>query len=92
MISWGLDVATCYNIVFMLPANLDFQVKYSFIMNALERSIIQQNENGWDITAALKHIIRSYEDFSQVDRELAEIVLSGLENKPHLQDKHFRIY
>jgi len=22
--SWGLDVYTCYNIMYMLPANLDF--------------------------------------------------------------------
>lgn len=37
VLAWGLDVNTCYNIMYLLPANLDSSVKYSFIMNTLQK-------------------------------------------------------
>lgn len=92
VISWGLDVYTCYNIMYMLPSNLDFCVKYNFIMHTLGKSLMKQNENGWDIWESLRYIIDSPKVFTKVEQELAEIVLSGIEGKPKLQEEYFRIY
>jgi hypothetical protein len=93
VLAWGLDVKTCYNIMYLLPANLDSSVKYGFIMNTLQKSLLYQGQQGWDITGSLKHIIE-YENagYSEVDIELAKIVLSAIEDRPDIQDEHFRIH
>ena len=92
VLSWGLDVYTWYNIMFMLPSNLDFWVKYNFIMNTLGKGLMKQGENGWDICESLRYITNTPESFTKVEQELAEIVLSGIEGKPKLQEEYFRIY
>lgn len=93
VISWGIDVGTCYNIMFLLPANLDFCVKYNFIMHTLEKSLMSQSTHGADITYALRNIIENEEDgYTQIDKELAEVVLSALDGRDKIREEHFKIH
>lgn len=79
--------------MFLMPANLDFSVKYNFIMNALQKSLMCQGENGWDIKESLKFIINTnVPDFTLEEKAISEIVLSALEENPKMQEEHFRVY
>ena len=93
VISWGMDVATCYNIMYLLPANLDFSVKYNFIMNKIGRSLMCMGEEGWDIKKSLHHIIEDKDlSFTSQDKELAQIVLNAFQAYPKMQNEHFKIH
>lgn len=68
-------------------------MKYNFIMHTLSKSLMCQGENGWDIKESLKYIINDdLNTFTNVEKELAEIILSGIDHKPRIQEEYFRIH
>ena len=92
-LSWGLDVFTWYNIMYLLPTNLDFWVKYDFIMHTLQKSVMCQGANGWDIKECLKYIVSSNDiEYTTADKEISEIMLSAIETRPDIQEKYLKIH
>lgn len=91
ILSWGLDRYICCNIILLLPSNLDLKVKYSFIMNSLQKALIDQNRNGWNILCSLRTIMNG-DNYSKIDKQLAEILLKALEGRQEIQDEFFRIH
>jgi bifunctional pyridoxal-dependent enzyme with beta-cystathionase and maltose regulon repressor activities len=62
-------------------------------MHKLEKAIMQQGKEGWNILEALNFIMNS-DDFGYTsqDKELAEIVYSAIEGRKALRDENFRIH
>lgn len=79
--------------MYLLPANLDFSVKYSFIMNSLGKALTYQDKKGWDIKESLKFIINTTDfGYTNADKQLAQLVLSAIQGRPEIQEEHFRIH
>lgn len=79
--------------MYLMPANLDYSVKYNFIQHKLSKGLMCAGEDGWDIKLALKHIINDTTlSFTKKDKELAEILLTAFEGREKLQEEHFQIH
>ena len=78
VISWGLDVYTCRNILDTLPTNMNYYAVYDFIIYKLNYSQLQLGENGWDMAKGLKLILNSEPEspiYTENDRELARVLM-----------------
>lgn len=58
-ISWGIDLSTAVNLIYLLPKNIPSKLQSEFIENKLVFAIQQQGERGYDIRVALKYIIEN---------------------------------
>lgn len=60
-------------------------------MNTLQRALIDQNRNGWNILESLKTILNGA-NYTQIEKELAEILMNALEGRQDIQDDYFKIH
>jgi hypothetical protein len=93
-ISWGIDMCTAVNLLNLLPNHLSGPLKSHFIENKVVFAIQQQGVLGYDIREALKYIIseRDHERFTESDRALAAILLSGIQMVKDNINTHFRVH
>ena len=87
-------MCTAVNIIVLLPTSISAKLKSEFIESKLVFAIQQQGDRGYDIREALKFIIKekSHARFKEFDREMAQIVLSGIQMVRDNIERHFRVH
>ena len=54
---WGIDPYTRKNIFYLLPDNLEVDMKFSFIQFSLMKALNLQKDQGWNIEIGLLYIL-----------------------------------
>ena len=93
-ISWGIDMGTGLNLIALLPINIPQKIKSDFIENKVVFAIQQQGDKGFDVREALKYILneKDHSRFKEFDREMASILLAGINMVKDTIERHFRVH
>ncbi|CDW80460.1 set domain protein [Stylonychia lemnae] len=93
-ISWGIDMGTAVNLMALLPRDMPLRLQSDFIEKRLVFAVHQQGDKGYDVREALKYIISEEKNprFRSFERNLAQIVLSGIGMIRDNVERHFRVH
>jgi len=87
-------MGTAVNLMAMLPRDMPHRMQSDFIEKRLVFAVQQQGDKGYDVRDALKFIVKERENprFRAFDKEIAQIMLSGIKMFRDNIERHFRVH